>query len=85
MFKDEAGRGEESGGKPPPSKSGKARDSGKAVKTGIEAEDLFDSVPLHDGEVHGITRGHFLVPHHNLFRSLGRGPVYGQHFIGDTK
>src|SRR6266481_1528262 len=65
--------------------SREARNSGEAVKTRIKAEDSFDSMLLHDRQVHSITCRHLPVPHRNLFRALGCGPVDGQHLVGDAK
>ena len=47
-----------------PSKSREARNSGEPVKTRIKGQDSFDSMPLHDRQMHCIARGHLAVPQH---------------------
>lgn len=49
---------------------GKPGNSGKTVKTRIEAEDPIDAVLLHDRQVHRIAGGEAPIAQDDLFRAL---------------
>ena len=40
---------------------------------------------LHDRQVHCVARRHLPVTHDNSFCAFHRGPIEGQHLIGDAE
>jgi len=60
-------------------------DSRDSVKTAIEAHDPVDSVPFHDRDVNGITRGQAPSRLEQAARSLDLSPLDGQHLVDDVK
>src|SRR6267143_45959 len=65
--------------------SRQARDSRESIKPRIKAQDSLDSMVFHDGQMHSITRRHFLMPHDNFLCALGCGQINGQHLVGNTE
>src|SRR5438445_10396355 len=52
--------------------SRQARDSRESIKPRIKAQDSFDSVVSHDGQMNSITRRHLSMPHDNFLCALLR-------------
>ena len=40
---------------------------------------------FHDGEMHGIARRKLPIPQHDLFRTLGDGPIHSQHLVHNAE
>ena len=57
------------------------RDSGKAVKAGIEGQNALNAVALHHGEVHRIASGKMSTSKNNFFRTLNMAAFHSQHLI----
>lgn len=62
-----------------------SRDSWKAVKAGVEAHDLFDSMPFHNCHMNGVPSRQATVCQKNLFRPLGNGAVNWEHLINHAQ
>lgn len=56
-------------------------DSGKTIKTRIEAEDLLDPVLPHHGQVQGIARGQLAITQNNLLGFFHRSMVNRQNLV----
>ena len=52
-----------------------AGDTGKAVETGIKTQNSLNSMVLHDGEMHSVTRGKMAIRQHNLPGTICNFPV----------
>jgi len=62
--------------------SSEARES---VKTGVETQDSFDSMTLHDGDMYGVARRQAAMPEDDLLCALDCPSIYRQNIIDDPK
>jgi hypothetical protein len=62
-----------------------ARDAGKGVETGVEAQDPIDLLTAHDGHVHGLARRQVVATEQNLLGILDLSEADGEHLIHNAQ
>ncbi len=60
-------------------------DARKPVESGVEAQDTFDPLLLHDGEMESIARRHMGAPEDNFLGALHCRYVHGEHLIDNSE
>ena len=69
----------------PLSASGQTSDSRETLESSIEAQDLANTVDLHDRQVHSVSRGQALPTQYDLPGSFDCCSVHWEDFIDDSK